>query len=327
MMNPSRRTCLQLAVRAAPAIFLSLPPSSRAASSQTIKIIVPTPAGGVLDILMRVLAEEVRRKHAQIIVIENRPGATTLIGTTAVARATPDGNTLLANAPPAFVIHPHLQKLDYDPIASFEPICNLVRFPTVIVVSNASPYRTLADLLNAARSKPGALTMAGLGPASLTRIGFDILTRAADVKMVFVPYSGALPAVNALLGEHVTAYFGNYTDASEQLKAGKLRALAVASLTRIDVLPDVPTVAESGYPNYEVEGWLGLFAPAKTPNQTVSHLADTFAEAMQVPAVRERLATLGLYPTRICGGDFSALIRKQYEEFGRVIREAQITAQ
>ena len=202
-----------------------------------------------------------------------------------------------------------------------------MRFPTVIVVNNASPHRTLADLLNAARAQPGALSLASIGPASLTRIGFEMLVRAADVKITFVPYSGAGLAVNALLGQHVTAYFGNYTDASEQLKSGRLRALAVASRTRIDALPDVPTVAESGYRDYEVEGWFGLFAPAKTPRETVSRLVNTFAAAMQVPAVRVKLATLGLYPIQICGSDFGTLIRRQYEEYGRVIREAQITAQ
>jgi tripartite-type tricarboxylate transporter receptor subunit TctC len=330
MMNSCRRTLLQLAASAAASVIvLALPFSGHGALAQTgvIKIVVPAPAGGALDIFTRLLAEEIGRKHGRTIVIDNRPGATTVIGTEAVARATPDGSTLLVNAPPAFVINPHLQKVGYDPLTSLEPICNLVRFPTVIVVNSASPYGTLADLLNAARTKPGALTLASIGPASLTRIGFEMLMRAADAHMTFVPYSGPGLALNALLGEHVTSYFGNYTDAAEQVKAGRLRALAVASRERIDVLPDVPTVAESGFRDYEVEGWFGLFAPAKTPNDTLAALAGYFTAAMRAPSVRARLAVLGLYPVEICGADFAALIRRQHDEYGRIIREARISGQ
>jgi tripartite-type tricarboxylate transporter receptor subunit TctC len=302
---------------------------SRSAWSQTalIKIVVPAPAGGVADVLARLLGEQIRRRHGQTVVIENRPGATTVIGTEAVARATRDGTTLLVNAPPAFVIIPHLRRLNYDPLTSFEPVCNLVRFPTVIVVNSASPFRTLADLIDAAHAKPDELTLASVGPASLTHIGFEILKRAANIKMTFVPYAGAAPAVNALLGNHVTSYFGNYADVSEHLKSGDLRALAVASRSRIDLLPDVLTVAESGYQGYEVEGWFGLFAPAKTPNETISDLAGWFTAAMQVPDVRAKLADIGLDPIEMCGADFAAFIRKQYEEYGRVIREVNFKVQ
>jgi tripartite-type tricarboxylate transporter receptor subunit TctC len=292
-----------------------------------IRIIVPAPAGGVADVLTRLLVEEIRQRQGRTMVIENRPGATTVIGTEAVARATSDGTTLLVNAPPAFVIIPHLRRLNYDPLTSFEPICNLVRFPTVIVVNSASPYHTLADLINAAHARPDELTLASIGPASLTHIGFEMLKRAANIKMTFVPYAGAAPAVNALLGNHVTSYFGNYADVSEQLTAGDLRALAVASRTRIDLLPDLLTVAESGYQNYEVEGWFGLFAPAQTPKETLTVLAGWFTAAMQVPDVRAKLAAIGLYPVEICGADFRAFINKQYEEYGRVIREVNFKVQ
>jgi tripartite-type tricarboxylate transporter receptor subunit TctC len=302
---------------------------SRSAWSQTapIKIIVPAPAGGVADVLTRLLGEQIGRMQVRTIVIENRPGATTVIGTEAVARAASDGTTLLVNAPPAFVIIPHLRRLNYDPLTSFEPVCNLVKFPTVIVVNSASPYLTLADLINAARAKPDELTLASIGPASLTHIGFEMLKRATDIKMTFVPYAGAAPAVNALLGNHVTSYFGNYADVSGQLKAGDLRALAVASRTRIDLLPDLLTIAEAGYQDYEVEGWFGLFVPAKTSKEIVSDLASWFTAAMQVPDVRAKLAGIGLYPIGMCGADFGAFIRKQYEEYGRVIRELHLKVQ
>jgi tripartite-type tricarboxylate transporter receptor subunit TctC len=169
--------------------------------------------------------------------------------------------------------------------------------------------------------------LASIGPASLTRIGFEMLMRAADVKMIFVPYAAPNLAVNDLLGQHVVSYFGNYADTSGQLRAGSLRALAVASRARIDVLPGVPTIAESGYPDFEVEGWFGLFAPARTPRQTLSDLATSFAAAIREPTLRDKLASVALYPDEMGGDELRALIRKQYDEFAAIIREAHITAE
>ena len=312
-----------------PLVVFALLFLSHSAWSQTapIKIVVPAPAGGVADVLTRLLGEQIRRKQGRTIVIENRPGATTVIGTEAVARATSDGTTLLVNAPPAFVIIPHLRRLNYDPLTSFEPVCNLVKFPTVIVVNSASPYHTLADLINTARAKPDELTLASIGPASLTHIGFEMLKRATNIKMTFVPYAGAAPAVNALLGNHVTSYFGNYADVSDELKAGDLRALAVASRTRIDLLPDCRRLLKPATKTMRRKVGSELFAPAKTPKETVSDLAGWFTAAMQVSDVRAKLAAIGLYPMEMCGADFGALIRKQYEEYGRVIREVNFKAQ
>ncbi len=297
---------------------------SQAASP--IKIIVPNPAGGVADVIARLLAEQISRAQGPTILIENRPGAGTVVGTEATARAAPDGNTLLISANP-FLISPLLRKLTYDPLTSFEPICYLARTPTVIVVNTASPYRTLADLLNAARVKPGDLTVAGLGPGSATQIAFEMLKREANIDMTFVSYPGAGPAVNALLGGHVTSMFGNYTDAAEQLKAGKLHALATAARTRIEPLPEVPTVAESGYQDYEVDVWFGIFAPAKTPKDTLARLAGWFSAAVQAPEVKAKLIAQGLFPVGTCGADFASFLRKQYDDYGRVIREANIKAE
>lgn len=330
MRHATRRAFLQQAASAGvPALVLASPSAGQCASPQakTIRVVVPAPAGGALDFFARSVAAETSRTYGRTMMIENRSGAATLIGTEAVARATPDGNTLLLNAPPAFVIAPHLRKLEFDPLANLEPICALVRFPTVIVVHSSSPYRTLSDLLDAARAKPGQVTLASIGPMSLTRIGFEMLMRAADTNMTFVPYAGPSLALNDLLGLHVASYFGNYTDAAAHLKSGKLRAIAVASQTRIDVLADVPTVSESGYRDFVVEGWFGLFAPARTPKQTVADLAGAFGAAMQAPLLRAKLANVGLYAVEVCGAEFGALIRKQHDEYGRIIREAHITAE
>ena len=292
-------------------------------TTRTVKIVVPYAPGGVDDILARLLAEQVGRAGGPTMVIENRPGAGGVIGTEIVARAAPDGNTLLVVSTP-FAIDPLLRKVNYDPLTSFEPICYLVNAPTVIVVNSASPYRTLADLLNAARAKPGELTLASIGPGSTFHLGFEMLKRAAKVDMTFVPYPGNAPALNAVLGEQVTSMFGTYSNVAEYLKAGTLRALAVATSTRVEPLPDVPTLAELGYKDVEADAWFGAFAPAKTPAARISQIEGWFTAAMRVPEAKTKLVGLGLYPVGSCGADFAGFLRKQYDINGRIIREANI---
>jgi tripartite-type tricarboxylate transporter receptor subunit TctC len=299
------------------------------ASSQiakTIKIIVPLPPGGAGDIVARLLAGQVGSAEGVTVVTENRPGAGSVIGTEAVARATPDGNTLLINAP-YLLIGPQVKKLSYDPLTSFEPICYLVSSPGVIVVNSNSPYRTLADFLAAARAQPGKLTIASVGPATAQHIGVEMLKRAAHVDLTYVPYPGGAPAINALLGEHVTSVFAEYAPLAEYLKAGTLRALATSARIRIVPLPDLPTVAESGYAGYEVDLWWGLFAPAKTPTDTVAQLGRWFSAAIQAPDVKTKLVAQGFSPVAMCGTGFATILRKQYDDYGRIIRETKIGAE
>jgi tripartite-type tricarboxylate transporter receptor subunit TctC len=300
--------------------------SGHSASSQTprtIKVVVPAPPGGVTDTVARLLGDQISRERAQTFLIENRAGAGGVIAAEAVSRAAPDGNTLLI-AIPDVLIPPHLRKLNYDMVTGFEPICELVSVPTVIAVNGASPYRTLADLLNAARAKPRELTLAGFGPASAFHIAFETLKRAANVNMTFLPYSGGAPVLNALLGDHVTSAILTYSTASEHLSVGKLRALAILSRTRIEPLPEVATAAETGCKDCELDYWVGMLAPARTPPEKLSQLADWFTAALQTPEVRAKLAPLGLYPVGTCGADFAATLRKQDDDFARVIREANI---
>ena len=321
-MQNCRRQLLQLIGAAGAAILVTLSgDGSRSQTSRTIKVVVPLESGGGLDAVARVLVEQVNRTVPRM-VIENRPGAGTVVGTEAASRAAPDGNTLLITNP-GFVISSQLRKLNYDPLTSFEPICHLVQYPSAIVVNAASPYRTLTDLVNAARKKPGELTMANFVGTS-THLGFEVLKRKANVDMTFVPYPGAGSALNALLGEHVTSAFVVAATVSEHLKAGTLRALAATS--RIESLPDVPTIVASGYADYEMDGWVGLLAPGKTPKETLAQTAGWFTAALLASDVREKLAAQGQYPVGMCGADFGAFLRKQYDEYGRVIREANIKA-
>jgi tripartite-type tricarboxylate transporter receptor subunit TctC len=304
----------------------SVSSQTSAQSARTLRLVVPVPPGGAGDIVAREMAEQISRLPGISVVTENRPGAGTIIGTELVARASPDGNTLLLNAP-YLLISPQLRKVNYDPLTSFEPICHLVSSPGVFVVNSASPYRTLADLIEAARAKPGALTLASVGPGTAQHIGIEMLKRSANVDLTYVPYAGGAPAINALLGGHVTAVFAEYAPLSAHLKTGTLRALATSAPMRIGPLPDLPTVSESGYRDYEVDLWWGVFAPAKTPRQTVSELARWFTEALQAPELKAKLAAQGFSPVGRCGADFASLLRKQYDDYGRIIRDAHIVTE
>ncbi len=321
-----RRIIAGLHLAAAAALIVVSSHGASSQSARTVKIVVPVPPGGAGDILARQLGEQVGHAQGASVVTENRPGAGTVIGTESVARAAPDGNTLLLNAP-YMLINPQLRKVSYDPLTSFEPICYLVSSPGVIVVNSASPYRTLADLIDAARAKPGELTLASVGPGTAQHVGFEMLKRAADINLTYVPYAGGAPAINALLGGHVTSVFAEYAPLASHLKAGTLRALATSARKRIEPLPELPTVAESGYHDYEVDLWWGLFAPAKTPKETLSQLARWFTDALRAPAVQAKLAAQGFSSVAMCGPEFGALLRKQYDDYGRIIRETNIRAE
>jgi tripartite-type tricarboxylate transporter receptor subunit TctC len=243
---------------------------------RVIKVVVPFPGGGLNESMFRVVADQIGRQGGPTFIIEARPGAGTMIGTEAAARAAPDGNTVLIVSN-AFIINAHLKKPTYDPLTSFEPICYLWQSPIVFAVNSASPYHTLADLVVGARARPGELTMAGSGPATGTHIGFEQLKRAANVDITFVPFGGAGPVVNALLGNHVASALADYGLLGEHLISGKLRALAVAPQTRIEPLPDVPTVEEAGFPGYGADIWYGLVAPAKTPKEPICRFGESRA--------------------------------------------------
>ncbi len=307
----------------ASAVPLALTTPSALSQTRQIKLINPFPPGGTADIIARIVIEQISRTQGVTFIIENRPGAGTVIGADMVARATPDGNTLLINTS-AMLINAHLRKLNFDPLSSFEPICNLTQSPQMIVVRSDSPYRSMADFVAAARAKPGELTLATTGPATGAHIGFESFKHKTGLSIIYVPFPGNAPTVNAILGGHVTAGIANYADLGGHIQAGKVRALVALTPTRIAPLPDLPTVGEAGYQEFEYLTWFGILAPAKTPVQTAKQLIDWFAAARQAPEVKEKLAVQGLFTEKQCGADFAALMRKDYETYGRVIRDANI---
>jgi tripartite-type tricarboxylate transporter receptor subunit TctC len=215
-------------------------------TSRTIRIIVPSTVGGGADLLARLVADHIGRAQNFKVIVENRPGASNTIGTEVASRAEPDGNTLLISTP-EFVINAHLRKLNYDPLTSFRPVCYLARSPQVFVVNTLSPYRTLKDLLDAARAKPGEVTFASAGPASSTRFAIETLKRLANIKINYIPYQGSQHAVNAVLAGQVTAALASYPNVVGLVKDNQLHALAVTSPVRVSEIPAVPTVAESGF--------------------------------------------------------------------------------
>jgi tripartite-type tricarboxylate transporter receptor subunit TctC len=307
------------------AIVLTALAGQGAWSQTAIKLVVPYPPASGPDILSRLMAEEIGRARGPTVVVENRPGGGTVIGTEAVARAAPDGSTVLLVAN-SFVVNPVLKKQNYDPSTSFEPVCYLAATPIVLVVNGASPYRTLDDLVAAARAKPGELTVAG-APASSLHIASEVLKRAADIDMTFVPFAGTAPAINALMGGHVTAVAADYPTVVPHLQSGNLRGLVTASPARVEPLPDVPTFAEAGLGRYEAEIFYGIVAPAKTPPAAIAQLSGWFSAALKPADMKPKLARQGLFPVGMCGAEFGAYLRKQGDEYGRVIRAANIKAE
>jgi len=232
-----------LAVGIALAAVICNPPTSLAETG-VIKVVVPVPPGSAGDLIARLLTDQVGRLNNRSFVIEPRPGAGTMIGTEAVARAPADGKTLLINAP-SLLIGSHLRKLSFDPLVSLDPVCYLVSSPGVLAVNATWPYRTFADLMEAVRTRPGQLTFASAGPGTTHHIGYEKLKHDAGLDFIYVPFSGGGPAINALLGNHLTAVLAEYAPLSEHLKAGTLRPLAVTSKARVAGLPGVPTIAET----------------------------------------------------------------------------------
>ncbi len=294
------------------------------AQKNTIRIIVPYTPGSGPDILSRLMGEEIGRENGPTVVVENKPGAGTVIGTELVERAAPDGNTVLLVAN-SFVINPPLKRATYDVAKNFEPVCYLAATPMVLVVQGSSPYKTLADLIAAARAKPGELAFASGGPGSSLHVAIEVLKREAKLDINYVPYGGTAPAINTLMGGHVAAVWADYPTVVSQLQAGTLRGLVTTSHARVEPLPDVPTFAETGISQYEADIFYGLVAPAKTPADKLAQLSGWFGTALKAPDMKPKLAKQGLLPVGTCGAGFGDYMRKLGDDYARIIEEAHIT--
>lgn len=307
------------------ALLLALSHPGAFAQTGTTKIIVPYPPGSGPDILSRLMAEQIGKTEGATFVVENRPGGGTLIGTEAAARAAPDGNTVLLVAN-SFVVNPALKKGNYDVSTTFAPVCYLAATPMVLVVLGSSPYKTLNDLIAAAREKPGQVVFASGGPASSLHVAIEVLKRASDITITYVPYPGTAPSINALMGGHVHAVWADYPTVVSALKAGTLRGLVTTASKRVDALPDVPTLSETGIVKYEIDIFYGIVAPAMTPEAKLKQLTAWFSAAMKAPDVQPKLARQGLFPVNMCGAPFGDFMRKHVAEYARIIKESGIGA-
>ena len=322
-MQWHRRIYLPVALAIVALIGVLASPAVWSEAGRTIRLILPFPPGGPADVMARVLAQQIGTSGGPSIVVESHPGAGSEIGTEYVSRAAADGNTLLIISP-SFVVLPHVRKLNYDPMTDFVPICELATFPPLIVVNGDSPYHTLNEFIDAARARPGALTYGTIGPDTASYVAFEMLKQAAKVDITFVPFTGYTPAIQALMAHQVTAAQADLTTLQGQLQTGTLHALATTAGARVPVLPNVPTVIETGYKDVEAQFYVGVAAPAKTPNATVSQTIRWFSDAIGRPEVKAKFASLGFVLGGQCGTDFAAILRKDYASYGRTLREAHL---
>ena len=286
-------------------------------------MILPFPPGGPADIMARLVAQQVGAEGGPTMVVESHPGAASEIGTELVSQAAPDGDTL-GIISPSFVVLPHFRKLNYDPLKDFTPLCELATFPPLLVVNSQSPYHSLADLVDAAHARPGALTLGTIEVGSVTELVFETLKRETKADITFVPFTGYTPAIQAVLGNQITAALADYSSLQAELQSGKLRALATIGSKRVSSLPNVPTVAEAGYSGVEADFYVGVAAPAKTPAPKISELIRWFTTALPAPQIKAKFAALGFFSGGQCGADFAAILHKDYEKYGQIVREAHL---
>jgi tripartite-type tricarboxylate transporter receptor subunit TctC len=296
--------------------------------SRPVHLLVPFPPGGAVDIVARSLGDELsKRWGGASIVVENRPGAGGTIAEEAVAKAPPDGYTLVVVASGHAIVPFLYPKLPFNIFTDFAPISLLANSPNLALVRADSPMRTISDLIAAARAKPGQLSFGHAGNGTSPHLAGELLKASAKIDITAVPYKGGLPALNDLLGGHVPLTFNNVPEAIGQIQARRVRALGVTTAKRSPILPDVPTIAESGLPEYDTGVWWGVMAPARLPAALKAKLARDCAEAMNSAAVRQRFEMLGAAPIGSTAEEFAALIRSDNEKWGPIIKAAGITAE
>jgi tripartite-type tricarboxylate transporter receptor subunit TctC len=286
--------------------------------------LVPFAAGGNADQVTRIIAQRLGEGLGQQFVVENRPGAAGAIATEAVARASNDGYTLLMGSPPQIAIIPVLTKTTYNPAKDFFPVSNIGTNPFVLVVNPRVPAKTLAEFVDHVRSQPNKLSYAAAGPGSLTHLTAALFLKRAGVEMVAVQYKGNAPALSDVVGGHVQAMFSNLSDALPHAAAGTVRLLAVTSDKRAPKIPDVPTLIESGYPGFTILVWNGLFAPAGTPKDIVSRIAQEAGRAVRDPNVVKSFAAIGVDPIGSNPEDFAATVTADIALWAEAIKVAGV---
>jgi tripartite-type tricarboxylate transporter receptor subunit TctC len=290
--------------------------------SKPIRMIVPYPPGGPTDVLGRIVAQKLSESLGQQVVIENRPGASGMIGSELVAKAAPDGYTLLTNAS-IHVINPSLYpKMNFDALRDFAPVSLIAQVPLILVVNPGLPVKSVPELIALAKAQPNRLNFGSSGNAAAPHLAGESFKIATGVQMQHVPYKGSAPALTDLIGGQVQLIFDSMPSAMPHVKSGKVRALAVTTAKRSPTVPDLPTIAESGVPGFDISTWYGVWAPAGTPKDIVNKIAAEIAKALHQPAVRERLAALGAEPVGNTPEEFAAYCQSELAKWSKIVRES-----
>jgi tripartite-type tricarboxylate transporter receptor subunit TctC len=309
---------------------LALIPAARAQNSfpsKPVHLLVPFPPGGAVDIVARTLADELGKRWPTTIIIDNRPGAGGTIAADAAAKAAPDGYTLIVVASGHAIVPFLYPKLAYDVFADFTPITLLGNSPNLALVRADSPIKTLADLIAAARARPGQLSYGHAGNGTSPHLAGELLKVTAKIDITAIPYKGGAPALNDLLGGHIPLSFNNVPESIAMIRSGALRPLAVTTAKRSPILPDVPTFDESGIKGYDTGVWWALLAPAALPAEVKAKIYRDAAEAMKSATVKQRFQTLGAVPVGSTPEELAALIRADYEKWGPIIKAVGVQAE
>jgi len=295
--------------------------------SRPIRHIVPFPPGGGTDILSRLVAVKLTETFGWQVVVDNRPGAAGNIGLDAAAKAAPDGYTMVTGQTSNLSVNPSLYaKLPYDSIRDFTPVSIIASSPIAIMVQGKAQFKTVGDLVAAGKAKPGELTFASTGNGTIGHLTGELLQRISGVRYIHVPYKGAAQAMPDLLGGRLHFFLASLETAMPQMKAGTIRSVAITSLQRVPAVPDIPTVAESGYPGFETTTWYGILLPSATPQPIVQRLSAAVTKVIESKDVRERMAANGGNTVKPGPQEFGALIKRDLEKWHKVIRDAGIKA-
>lgn len=306
---------------------LSLAATAASAQSwpaQPVRWIVPYPAGGGADVVARTVASGIEKPLGQTIVVENRPGAATIIGATAISQAAPNGYIIGTADSGTLAYNPTLYaKLAYDP-STFTYIGGIAKFPLLLAVNVNSPYKTVDDVIQAAKKEPGKLTAASAGAGSPHHLALELFKQRTGANLLHVPYKGAAPAIQDLLGGQVDVMFIDLAAGLPNVKAGKLRVLAAATPERVAVLPDTPTMAEQGVSDFTAYAWQGLVAPGGLPEPVVKKLSAELDAALKSPAVSQKMLDMGVIPMPLSAQEFKAYADKERTAWAEVIKQANI---
>jgi len=301
------------------------PATSVAFPTKLVKIVVPFGPGGALDLVSRLIAEQLAVKWGQPVIVENKAGANGAIGIDYVAKSPPDGYTLISVPATNLVINPHLYaKLPYDPFKDLEPITTLVSVPNILVVNAAVPAKSLKDLIALAKAKPEELTYSSPGPGSQAHLASEYLNGVAGIKIRHIPYNGIGKALQSVVGGEVTMMFAQIQAATPFVQAGKVRPLAIATLKRSSLMPDLPTLVESGLPDFEAVTWNALMAAPGTPPQIVAKIQADVAAILHSPEVEAKLVVAGTEPVGNTSEQLAAQITDEYKRYGDLIRRFNI---